>query len=217
MSIGQRADPPALAPAASAREKKTAGTHPRGELRVEDGLPHGDGVRPGGGDVREVHRAVEQHPFGQFLGPDLADPQLVPVVQARRVHVPVGHEEDALGGRARGEVEDLDGELDGDDGVLRAGVDEGAVAQLALVVPAAGARLAVLVEVVGGLLVRHHLDDIAGGAVRDLFTAIHLDLEGGEGGGPYEHTHAHARASRWRMCQQNVVSTKSPRWWALSH
>ena len=77
------------------------------------------------------------------------------------------------------EVEDLDGELDGDDGVLLAGVDKGDVTRPALVFPDTGADLAVLVEVVGGLLVCHHLDDLAGGAVRDLFAAFHLDLEGG--------------------------------------
>ena len=129
------------------------GTHPRGETRLEDGLLHGDGVHPGEGD-----------------GPDLADPQLVPVVKAQRIHIPVGDEEDALRARACAEVEDLDGELDGDNGVF---------AQLALVVPAAGADLVILVEVVGGLLAHHHLDDLAGGAVRDLFAAFHLDLERG--------------------------------------
>ena len=68
--------------------------------------------------------------------------------------------------------------LDGVDGVLLTGVDNGAAAQLTLVVLATGANLAISVEVVGGLLVCHHLGDLDGGAVCDLFDAFHLDLEG---------------------------------------
>ena len=87
--------------------------------------------------------------MGKSWDPYIADPQLAPPVKARRVHIPVGDEEGALRARACAEVEDLNGEPDGNGAVLLVGVDKDAVAQLALVVPDAGAGLAILVEVVG--------------------------------------------------------------------
>ena len=121
--------------------------------------------------------------IGNSWDPYLVDPQPVPVIKARRVHVPVGDEEGARRARAGAKMEALNKEFDGNDGVLLVGVDKGAVAQLAFIVPVTGAGLAVLVEAVGGLLICHHFDDLVGGIVRDLFAAFRLDLGEAEVGG----------------------------------